>query len=501
MLLAATCGRQIHDFTDEELAVLLREQRCGLIAVVSPQMPLSITNLRNVTQVAEANGLALTVLLDPNAGEAGTIDELSGVISADTQVSRNASRTLGLHGSLLHYPTVHAYIDGALDPRVIYGAKSIESYEALILQVVNSAPASSNDAADVGCAGVDRLRRRTRSQLETVDRAPSADTGSSFDPATLPVSQRWQQSGQFRLDRVPKYYFKPLATGSWVAYQAGLSNYLIDLASGREIEVPGVIDPVPSPDEKVLVVPSTLAVTGLGRLHFFRVDELMAGGSARAALVFSDGEIPGTYQSVGQRMEGGRAVYRVVSESLFLRKGLYFQDYESVVAGGRAVELRPKITSTRRLCPELSFALPAISKNGKLLSGVDPISRSTQVLTIDDAGACELHARLGHPTSKADFAFDDRRLAFHMSAIDSRSVTEVMKRPGRELRLDVYVYDLTTRELERVTNCGDANCYYPAFRANGELVYLRQETRDHSYSFVTLKPRVPATQAASASRH
>jgi hypothetical protein len=309
-----------------------------------------------------------------------------------------------------------------------------------------------------------------------------------FDPGSLSVSRRWKQTGQLQISRVPKYYFKPMATGTWIAYQAGFSNYLLDPESGREIHVPGTIDPVPSPDEKLLTVPSTLATTGLGKLHFFRMDDLMAGRSRKEALVFTDNKIPGTYQSVGQRMEHGKTIYRVVSESLYLRKGFFFQDYEVVEESARIVELRPKTRSRRRLCPELSFALPFLSKTGKLFSGVDPITRNTKIFAIDEAGACKLRAELRYPTSKVDFSFDDRLLAFHMSPIDSRSVTEVMRRPGDELRLDAYVYDLAARELERVTDCQDANCYYPSFRKSGEVVYMRQELRHCSYSFVTTMP-------------
>lgn len=475
-------------FTDDDLARLLRDQRCGLITVVSPRMPLSIGNLTNVTQVAAAHGLSLTVLIDPHSAEERDARALNAFVPRG-ELRKNESRSLGLHGSLLHYPTLHIFIDGRLAPEVIYGAKSVESYESLLSQVLAPIEPSSgasrlNDRSqDSSCAGLERRQQ----SLARVD-ARIAHPDPSFDPNALSVSRQWQETGRVEVSRRAKYYFKPLATGDWIAYQAGWSNYLLDLRSGREIEVPGTIDPVPSPDEKLLTVPSLLASAGLGKLLFFRLDDLLAGRPKKDALVFTDDEIPGTYQSVGQRTENGRTIYRVVSESLYLRSGFYFQDYESVETQGRIVELRPQTSSSRRLCPDVPFALPFLSKTGRLFSGVDPITRSTKIFAVDDSGSCTLKVELGYPTGKVDFSFDDQRLTFHISPIDSRSVTEVMTRPKPELRLDAYVYDLETRQLQRLTDCLDANCYYPSFRKNGEIVYMRQEFSDGSYSFVTLEP-------------
>ncbi len=484
-------GPSTQAFTDADLATLLRDRRCGLIAIVSPGMPLSISNLRNVSRIAQAHEIALTVLLDPHAADERAANDLSEFAPAGNALLRNESRTLGLNGGLLHYPSLHVFIEGRLAPEVIYGAKSIESYEALLSQVVASTELSSSarESNDAKCAGLAGLRQNASSQPKESHEALHPDR--RFEPGLLSVSPRWTQTGQLEIGRVPKYYFKPMATGAWIAYQAGFSNYLLDLASGREIRVPGTIDPVPSPDERLLTVPSAFATTGLGRLNFFRMDDLMAGRSKTDALAFTDGKIPGTYQSVGQRTENGKTIYRVVSESLYLRKGFYFQDYESTEEGGRIVELRPATRSRRRLCPELSFTLPFLSKTGELFGGVDPITRNTKIFAVSETGACQLRAELGFPTGKVDFSFDDRQVAFHVSPIDSRSVTEVMRRPGDELRLDAYVYDLATRGLERVTDCRDANCYYPSFRRNGEIVYLRQGVRDGSYRFVTTTPGDP----------
>ncbi|HEY8121087.1 MAG TPA: hypothetical protein VII78_07210, partial [Myxococcota bacterium] len=356
-------ARAPDDFTDADLAVVLRDQRCGLITVVSPGMPLSIENLPNVSKIAAEHRLALTVLLDPRAGSEREKREVRALVPDGSEPRRNASRSLGLHGSLLHYPTLHVFIDGELAPEVIYGAKSIESYESLLSQIAlraispSDASGSRDRGMDAGCSGIARLAQGAEGQpREGRAGAPDGRSDSAFDPNALPVSAEWKETRRVAIGRRAKYYFKPLATGDWVAYQAGLSNHLLDLRSGSEVRLPGTVDPVPSPDEKLLTVPSVLASVGLGGLQFFRMDDLIAGRSGRAALVLTDHEIPGTYQSVGQRTENGKTVYRVVSESLILRKGFYFQDYESVEANGRVVELRPRTKSKRRLCPDVPFA-------------------------------------------------------------------------------------------------------------------------------------------------
>ena len=131
-----------------------KAKAAGVIAVVSPQMPLSIGNLRSVREIANSYGLALTVLTDPHV--------------ADARFARNASRTLALRGSLLHYPTVHTYLGGVLDPRVIYGAKSVESYQSLLRQLVESSPTASRTGSEAGCVGLDPLRRRGESRLARI---------------------------------------------------------------------------------------------------------------------------------------------------------------------------------------------------------------------------------------------------------------------------------------------------------------------------------------------
>ena len=186
-----------------------------------------------------------------------------------------------------------------------------------------------------------------------------------------------------------------------------------------------------------------------------------------------DRRIRGTYQSIGV-MATERVVYRVITESVWWKKGVYVQEYQ--LRRGKVVPLFEGKTP-RRLCSNHSLALPMLSKTGRLLGAFDLKSQTSKIFRVgqDPGKDCEELVNLGVFTGKMDFSYYDSMVAFHINEKRPSLVRRTMFQPSRTMdHLNAFLFRISERRLTRLSGCRASNCYYPTFGSDGSVTVLEQ---------------------------
>ncbi len=497
----------LHGFDDGHLADLMATNPRGLIYLLSPNMPLSILALDHLKKVARLRNLPLVVLSDREGRDV-----------LPEGVRKNESDRL-IQIASEHFPALVVF-SGRDRFHVLHGAKSAIAFDQFIFKTLFSGQSVPAEASE------------SRLPTEIVDK--------SAEPS------QWKELKRVPISGVPGYYFKPLSGGKWVAYTKRpfmisteskndlfttplMRNHLLNLETGESIAIEGQVDPVPTPDEKILSFPYFLgdyANPKFAEHQFFSIPDLIRKSSKELSLILTDRKMPGTYQSFGQFVENGKTIYRIVSETVFERftlesltrqdsprkESFFIQEYELSEFPGEVGTadtvgtlgkygpvgtvskplLRPRFPAAQTLCPGKSFSLPMISKTGQLFAGVDPYTREAKVVSLENHLLCRDVVNLGIPTGKVDFSYDDRMLTFHVSWTRSSEVNETyLNVPKERHNMDVMTFDMVSKELRRATICRrkNANCYYPAFTKNGNIVYLEQNRETMGYAFVVIQKK------------
>ena len=301
----------------------------------------------------------------------------------------------------------------------------------------------------------------------------------------------------------------PNADDHWiVAFASGNQNYLYDLTSGARIKIPDRSDAVATPDGRYVTVPSHY--TADHTVNFYEtatlLERLEAGVDADdVAPVFEhrDADVEDVYyQSVGllprANTEGPATTrYRMMFSGSRHRPapGFRIVDYAfQHVDGALHVSASPAMA----LCPEIveDMNTPFISKDGRYVVAHDnsdaarrPSLKIFEITGVDPAGqttACVERVDFGFAAGKADFAFDNSSLTFHVAKNDylMAFIDGGLTRP---VTTDVAVVGLTTDAggtitghdgVARVTTSvheGTGN-YFPAFFPDGRLFYISNAT-------------------------
>jgi hypothetical protein len=256
---------------------------------------------------------------------------------------------------------------------------------------------------------------------------------------------------------IPRWFFKPLPEGPWVAYLGEGGNKLLDLERGLVIPVPGARDPVPTPDGRFLSVPG---------ITLFALQDLLDEAKRPTARGI---EIPlhGEYQSPGLLAETASAVtYRFIADD----SGPVVRDVTLRLdaPGGASVEA---IGQRRKLCPGQRLQLPMLSPDGRELAAYDVEAGSSRIFRIEADYRCTIVTDLGLPTGKLAFSFDGKQVAFHLAHLQKLSV-KTSDVPNDRYAHNVFVLDRTSGRIGRLTHNTASNAYYPAYRRDGTLVYL-----------------------------
>lgn len=288
---------------------------------------------------------------------------------------------------------------------------------------------------------------------------------------------------------VPQYFFKAIPPTSKeddrleVSLISGGSNWVVDMKTGATRQVPGPYDAVPTPDGEFITIPANRK-----GIEIFDRDGL----DKNSPNIISESEsdrVPGVYQSAGiLDKKGSKATYRVISDGLTVSEqegrgleNLYYKDYDAVTTKDQK-EVTTKMQKPKRVCSNISsgsYKLPMLSKTGNKIALYDVEERVTKIFNIkigdNGEGQCELYKNLGFATSKVEFNFDDTKITFN--ADSSRQSDRTWdEQPLATQNNNVFVLDLKTEELKKVSHLAKGNAYYPSFMPDGTVTYLSQET-------------------------
>jgi hypothetical protein len=443
-----------NSFSDQELQTLIQDPASrGLIFTWSPQMPYSYQSYPAILGASRKLGLPLTVLVDGNAdgSDVARVLDKNKKLAAQGPVLSNDSESLMEKGAYLHFPSVVVYSKGEVGQSLILGAKSQADYEDLIQKALN---------------------------------APKG-TVANDDKELVPVdrSGEWEVVQREHFSHRPMYFLRPFSDGQLVPYCSNLRNWLWDLKTGVTRSLPGINDPVPTPDQKYLTLPYPFIP------FFTRIDFLEVSKDQRVSRFYADHATSGAYQSVSVLASGPlSSTYRVVSEAVLKKGRLRMQEYTVTHRiGDSAPKVKRKYKSAVKFCPGEELTLPMLSKTGRFFAGVDPFTRRMKIYAIDEKGKCKLLQDPGFISAKVDFSFDDQRLVAHVSSIIPRSVARVVARPSKTIMgLNVVEYNLVTNEYSQLTKCQDRNCYYPSFLTDGRIMYIEQFKTEDRYDLVVM---------------
>ncbi|MCM2280403.1 MAG: hypothetical protein NDI61_00995 [Bdellovibrionaceae bacterium] len=273
----------------------------------------------------------------------------------------------------------------------------------------------------------------------------------------------------------PSFFFRAFPAEDMVSFASSESrNRIFDLRTGEEVEIPGSYDPVPLWNERYMVVP--ISDGGATRMEFFAMNDLRK--SKRNTKPVRRNELEGTYQSVGSLPSiDGVEVYRIITAYL----GVSSRDYK--VRDGKSGEaaIEP-IGDPVLLCKGYDLKLPMLSKNGTELAALDARTNTTKIFGVDPAtNMCVEKLDLGVQTGKVDFSFDGRFLAYHVSKVDVGG--SFFSRPDKSWSMQVHVYDRVKRRVHVLSADMARNSYFPVFRQDGTIVFLRSDKSGENYVF------------------
>lgn len=282
----------------------------------------------------------------------------------------------------------------------------------------------------------------------------------------------------------PSFFFKAHPRGEYISYtlpkntnnpsSVGI-NHLLDVKSLNDIIIPGPWDPVFAGATGLMVLPS-----GSGssvKYYFYELDQLIKS-RVQSSPLSEKLDIAGLYQSTGVLFSQGRnySRIRVIAEGLGSHS---MQDFEY----DKSIKLIRKVSNALPLCPSFSIKLPMLSKNGRFLGALDRKTNTSAVFEIADDGKCTKIYDLGVKTGKINFSADNSKVTYHLynSAVipltsDASTSNDLSNTfiaiPNGNYVGDIFVMELSTKKITRITTNKKSNSLYPDFLENGNLIFI-----------------------------
>lgn len=299
------------------------------------------------------------------------------------------------------------------------------------------------------------------------------------------------------------YFIRGAPDTAEIGFATSNGNILLDSKTGKKTEVPGTIDPILTPDGKILSVPQSLLYDpktkkyspkpkdyeGLeiyqGRVSGCEgacsLKEIEASGKpyviqvmtfySRDSLdkpLFIDKNASFSYQSFGKlRKNGSVTSYRMLFET---QEGIRARDYEYNEASKKLSPAGP----IKALCKSLRGYLPAQSKSGDEYSAYDAEKGVTHVFSIGKSGnECKITETLPGMVGKIDFSPDGKRLAYHVDkTMDNNFNKNIIKSAGAISNIESVVFDREKKIPAIIAKSTETNSYYPIFLDNNTLAYI-----------------------------
>ncbi len=295
-------------------------------------------------------------------------------------------------------------------------------------------------------------------------------------PVLILSSSLWAQSPNYcevkgqkpnkviKIDKSPDYFFKASADGKKIYYISARSNYVLDTESLSEGNMPGIADPVPSPDGKLF------SYLEPGWKLFLGVME----NNKDISSVYTDNETR-PYQSIGQSNDKYRLFSQLGTEN-YIRWS--YSDYTIVDGKIEVVKRSTDVPKSAHL------RLPMLDKSGKYLIAQNSNTNRSEVISVETGAVIDTLPVGG---GKSDFSFDGKKIAFHLTVNPSYDVKKneeefasIMRQEG--VIRNIFVYDRPSKKLKQVTNFTSGSAFFPVFLKNGQIVYL-YKTPEGSYEF------------------
>jgi hypothetical protein len=300
----------------------------------------------------------------------------------------------------------------------------------------------------------------------------------------------WWTKADPRLDREGFFYSCADSNNMW-----------LNLTTGEQSEVPGYRDAVPSADGLLL------SVSGNQRsLNLFPID---AKGRYTTPTV-ADLKMPHAYQSISVLSENEKdqkKTYRVLIDNN--QGAALYKDYTVTYDNNKVPSVSPEqlTKEPKSICTQVEMKpdsnghksirytqgegtplyfkmkLPMLSKNGQLLSAFDPVDQVTRIYKIDPdhPEKCVEEYNLGIPTGKVEFSPDNSKVVFHANS--EPGVSDWFENPYPDSQTDAFSLDLKSNKYKRLSSRSRdsrkaGSSYYPSYRADGSVVFLRQKRSD-----------------------
>lgn len=287
-----------------------------------------------------------------------------------------------------------------------------------------------------------------------------------------------------RIPDLPGFFFKVHPDGKHIAFISSETNKLLDLETGKTTKLPGMVDPVWSPDGKFLTVPFVNLPNETQSLFgFYETNSIIETSKQEGDLntLGSGAKIEGVYQSLGKQGDS----YRMVTDEM----GLVLGD---VTFNDNKVAIKSAFTRPCSNLDRLPTDLPMLSKDGKYLSVYDSESKSTKIFHVAEDKSCNLAVDLGIGTGKVSFNNDSSQIAFHVdqfsdfeegyfSGISKDKLKNVIvvnleaSEEGKKLKATSWA------QASHHVKAGDG-AYYPDFDGKDNVYYL-EDVNNH-YQFV-----------------
>ncbi|RYZ88967.1 MAG: hypothetical protein EOP06_10045, partial [Proteobacteria bacterium] len=295
-----------------------------------------------------------------------------------------------------------------------------------------------------------------------------------------------------------------------LSFASDQKNLTLDTRTGKQKQVPLFMDPIPTPDGKLMTIPGSYVfdpflkknvqmneglkpvyvitsegvkscekdalcmtdteltpaqVRASGKPFAFNAISFYSARTDYMQSIYDDADIPYNYQSLGTlRTAGDVTKYRMLFAAT---DSLSYRDYSYSEKSNKLVPVGP----IQKVCGGLNAQLPSLSKNGREISAYDAETGTTNIYTIGENGKeCQKSQVVPSMVGKADFSPDGKKLAFHVD--QKAQPLRMLVHARSEDSLQVYVYDRQSKMAVPISHPKTDDNYFPAFLSNDRLAFI-----------------------------
>jgi len=296
-------------------------------------------------------------------------------------------------------------------------------------------------------------------------------------------------------NKTPEYFFKPVPkigeddNRDEVSMIFGGGNYFLDMNTGKTSQMPGPYDGVPTPDGQFIVSP------GEGdHIAFYNREKLKINSKPVLDDEDTGNALYGVYHSLGilnkeKKSNGDEIVtYRAITDTVTTGYGqntLKYKEYTFKIGADGSKEFIKDNGKPKLICSNLgdnTLKTPILAKNGRMLSAYNEQTGTTIIYDVEvkpnGKSVCNVKKDMGFATSKMEFSPEGDKVVFAMNSLQTlpSEVDWYSSPPVDSHNMNVFVYDMKSDDLTKMTNKTIGNSYYPSFSNDGDtVVWLSQE--------------------------